>query len=168
MSQIIYIYRYNYFSLLMTFILGLVALIIGLFNRLVFATILGGTFLVASFYYFIRYSRYKLILKKGSLVEYSLGSKQNIEFDSIETLDCQITKGWMSLTILPILIVLKDNGEKVKFTLKDQASIVDIMEWIKTNYPTCHFSEKVNEVLSWKHYSLSSFNLFFKSKKLLL
>ena len=133
MSQIIYIYRYNYFSLLMTFILGLVALIIGLFNRLVFATILGGTFLVASFYYFIRYSRYKLILKKGSLVEYSLGSKQNIEFDSIETLDCQITKGWMSLTILPILIVLKDNGEKVKFTLKDQASIVDIMEWIK-NY----------------------------------
>ena len=164
MVKTVRIMNFKYYSTFLSGFLGLFTLIIGVTNNNIPALILGLLFTVVSLYFYRQYSRYKLILTKGEFTEIWKHGTEKILFSQITELDCEIIKGAETMDIYPIFIYISSDGKSSTYKLHDEASIYEIVEWIKITYPECILSKSVSEVLSWKGYSRKGNQFLFGSK----
>lgn len=164
MTTSIRISNYRFFGALAVAFVGFSTLIIGIISRSPLPTILGTAFTILGLYLYRRYKSYELVLSENLLIENWGNHHNEISFKDIEELDCELIKGWRNVSIYPIFRLILKDGSKTHLKVHEEASMLEIADWIKIHFPSCKFSKNVVEVLSWKKYtSLNSF--FFGSKR---
>lgn len=146
--KIVRVYNFYFYSLIAGIIISLVFLTIGLINNLPLALIAGTLFLSVSFYYLYRSYGYKLQLQKGLLSEFNNGKIHEIQFKNIEKLDCEIKLGPKTASFHPVFYLETENGI-LKFKTRQQASVYNLVMWIKENYPKAQLTENVKKIINW-------------------
>jgi hypothetical protein len=106
--------------------------------------------ITVSLYIILIFQSYKLELSRGLIRESFKGKLQEIRFNDIKSIDCEIY-GIIGYPIISAKMeLILDNGSSFDFKTSSQAALYDIYLWVKSNYPDAQVTKKVKQFIGGK------------------
>lgn len=141
--KVVRINNFSYYSALLGIFIGGVAVVWSLINNLLMPMFIGLVFVIVGMYSFLKYRKYSLELSKGVIKEFSQKKTETVLFKDIKKLDCNVKRGFRSVSVYAVFDLVKQDNSSFKFEVSEEAAICDIAEWVETNYPSATITENV-------------------------
>lgn len=145
---VIRIDNYSYFSSILGIVISLVFITVGILDKNILILLLGISSLLICLYFLRKYQQYKITLTKGKITEFDNNKKKEFLFNDISKFDCEVVKGFETISIYPILNLINDDHKEFILKLKDHTSLLDIVKWIKSNYPSTIITKNVEDFIN--------------------